>query len=208
MATNQFKESIIDVVNRSEKNRNLTREFLLNAFKIHNNDNQLSDGLNRYYQVQINSLINFNQEDIRPFLKSATNNTRCIKCGNYRKIKIRSRRSKNKSWSRKYCRYLRSLCDFICDTCHHSNTFKLRGRKALKNTSRTAPTLKSNAAKQPVSTSTTKQPDHCKIIVKRNPVKRSKVIVAPHQKQTAVAKPKQPPTFSSRLRAFSCLLKE
>lgn len=210
MAIEPRKESIIDIVNRNEKNRNLTRNFLLDAFKVHCLSNGLTNGLSRYYQVQINSLINRGQEDVDYFMKLAEDNTRCIKCGSPKKIKIRDRRNKNKSSTRKYCRYLRSLCDSICDTCHHRKTFKLRGRKNLKNISKPTPQPKLKNKKQLIPTVSAKRPSPSNSIAsKRNQIGRSKQQIAPQQKeQPIVTKTKQQPSFSSRLRLFSCLLKE
>lgn len=208
MAFDQPRESINDILNRSEKHRNLTRNFLLDAFKTYIIGNEIPNGLNRYYQIRINSLINRSQEDVNHFVKLAENNTRCIKCGSYRNIKIRSRRSKNRSPSRKYCRYLRSLCDFICEACQHSKTFKLKGRKALKNTAKAVPTPKLINARQSAPIGPTRRPDQLGVISRRNPAKKTKTTIIHQQAISTVTKPKQPPSFSSRLRAFSCLLKE
>lgn len=209
MAIEPRKESMIDIVNRNEKNRNLTRNFLLDAFKVHCLSNGLTNGLSRYYQVQINSLINRGQEDVDYLLNLAENNTRCIKCGSSRKIKIRNRRNKNKSSSRKYCRYLRSLCDFVCDKCHHCKTFKSKGRKNLKNITKSIPQPKLKNPKQPIPTVSVRQPTPSNSIAQRNLIGKPKQQIAPRQKQQPiVTKPKQQPNFSSRLRPFSCLLKE
>lgn len=195
----------LDIVNRAAENRELTRDFLLDAFQLQLDNSNLTEGLNRYYRIKINSLLETNQNNLDYILKLSENNlNRCIKCGSAKRIRLRSRRSKNKSPTRKYCRYLKSLCDFVCDTCHHCKTFKLSSRKALKNQAKTE-SLAKVITKHIIAIPEIKKPPPAQT---NKPIssKRTHSLKSSKQKQPIVTKPKQAP--SSRLRAFSCLLKE
>lgn len=188
-------QSLVESVQKSESFRESTRDYLIRAAQLMcpNETIRASNGMNRYYQIQVNSLFNGDQDDINYISRLSEKNTRCIRCGNQKKIRLRSRRRENKSSDRKYCRYLRSLCNEYCDKCDNIKTYKLTGRQSIID----------KLKKPPVPKLATKRV--VKLPLEDKPLKKKNIVIKP----VALEKPPQKTApFSSRLRAFSCLLQE
>lgn len=192
-----FKDSISSSAKKTELFRNATRDYLINAALLLQPEDGGSNGMNRFYQMKINSLMNEDEDDVNYIVKLSENSTRCTKCGITRTLKIKSRKKENKSSDRRYCRYLRSLCKEICDNCRHCKIHKLIGRKSIRQA------LLAN-----------KEASHKRVIKTSNPAQKPKIKIAPEKKKKIIEKiipiktQLNPPSFSSRLRAFSCLLKK
>lgn len=206
-----------DSISSSERNketfRDATRDFLLRANELYTRSSQTKDGtdnlLTRYYQLRINSFLSPDDDDICYLLRTAESNVRCVKCGNQRNIRLIRRKRENRSTNRKHCRYLRSKFVEYCNRCGDKKIHRQFGRQAIydklrQSGSNTKGVKRKLAAK---SESETKQPTQKGQL----PVTKQMVKRAPKNKQ-----PQQPvigpktntAQFSSRLRAFSCLLKQ
>lgn len=187
----QIRDSINNTAIRSELLRNSTRDFLIDASKLIGNP-----ALNRYYRAKINSLLDSDQDDVEYLRKVSTKSTLCIKCGNTREIKYKGRKSLNKSIDRKHCRYLRALLKEYCNRCGNGQVYKLRCQQSI------ARVLKRNKTRDPhpkVEQPAQKQPQQSQVQAKQK-----------HQPKPSKKQPPKPPPkpqFSSRLRAFDCLLK-
>lgn len=201
----QQKDSISTTVHKSEFHRNSTRDFLIGASQVVLNNSGAHNGLKRYYQMRMNSMLNRDQDDIDYIMRVSDQSTICFKCGNHKQLRIRSRKNKNRSSERRSCRYLRSLVDEYCDKCYEHKVHKLKGRQSIldKLADKEKPKIPQpkNEAKQllkvfdkPVNTPTTSKR-------KSSNNKADRALKLPLPKQNL-------PAFSSRLRAFSCLLKE
>lgn len=199
--------SIQSRAQRDERLRSFNRDFLIDTFNAvsasHRNSNL--DGLSRYYQLRINSLYNSDYDSLKQFQKSARLNTRCIRCGNRLTLKIQRRKRQNKSKLRKYCRYLRGYSIEFCDKCFGSCKNKLFGRRQAESRLRSANTKRS---RKNIPTSK-KKPSIPQVsaseVMKTKATTtgaREKKIPIPPKSNTKTAQ------FSSRLRAFSCLLKD
>ena len=178
--------SLVESTLKSSHFRSSTREFLLNASKLVSNA-----GMRRYYRIKLNALLDRDEDDINYIHRIAERSIDCIKCGNSKVIKVESRKTANKAESRTHCRYLHSFCKEYCDKCGYLKKHKLLGRKSIC-TKLTKPKqqLKRKADSKPKTT----------IDV---PIKtKYKKIILPKPTQT------NKPQFSSRLRAFSFMLKE
>lgn len=164
--------------------------------------------MNRYYQIKVNSLANQDHDDINYITKLAERNIRCIKCGTNKSLKLKSRKKKNNSSERKYCRYLRSLCYEYCDKCSERKAHKLFGRQSILNKldAKSNDNKVKHSKEDPKKKSSDKQ--ELKSIIptpsQSNSAKRGskKKLALPVIKLP----PKQQPSDSG-LRAFSCLLK-
>lgn len=212
--------------------REATQDFLIRASQILGSD--LDEGpLIRYYRLRINSLLDpYKDKESIEKLQSTTSkqSTTCIKCGNPKKIKLKPRRSQNRSWTRRYCRYLRSFLIIYCDKCFLKTRHTLQGRQSLldelsvsKNTvnnkrkslegeSESIATPKKKVKLTPTPT----KPQHTKVSP-TTPKRTTQTAAAVKQiKRTVKGKnlavpsvqSKKAPQFSSRLRAFTCLLKK
>lgn len=255
MAPYHSKDSIVISAQKSESIRNITRDYYLQASKLFTNYN--IEGVNRYYQIKVNSLVSLEHDDIDYIVRLSKRNVNCIKCGSTKTLHIRNRRARNKSDRRKYCKYLRSLCIQYCDSCQsHYNSFKLLGKKQLQQRKQLCPQgQKPKDIDNRLSNSHTKQtnldklvPDKTKIDSNQSAkIPQPKIIAnsstsgSPQHPRTSFrnketfgkSKPSRPinnnkqptqpklefippskiskttkPQFSSRLRAFSCLLEE
>lgn len=194
------RDSVSSSASKSELFRNATRDFLINASLLVQPEDGASNGLNRYYQMKINSLINEDEDDVNYILKLSENSTRCMKCGTTKFLRLKSRKNENKSSDRKHCRYLRSLCREICDSCHYCKTHKLINPKSLKRTT----ILHEEAINRKMKCNLKLDQSISKQRTKTVKDKKKKVNekIIPFKTQI------NPPSFSSRLRAFSCLLKK
>lgn len=197
-----------DSISSSERNRetfrDTTRDFLLKANGILNPSSSNTNNLSRYYQLHINSLLDLDQDDIDYLLKTSEANVRCVKCGNHKDLRLVSRKRENRSTYRRHCRYLRSKCIEYCNKCNNSKKHKLFGRQAIYDKlKRNLVATKINNKRKVKSTSPSVKQQTVKHFLKRT--SHSK----PHQ-QPPVPQPAQKitPQFSSRLRAFSCLLEQ
>lgn len=192
------RDSVSSSASKSDLFRNATRDYLINASLIVQPEDGSSNGLNRYYQMKINSLINEDDDDVNYILKLAENSTRCMKCGTTKFLRLKSRKKENKSSDRKHCRYLRSLCREICDSCHHCKTHKLTNLKSLDRPA----TLNKDAIKRKMKCNFKLDQSVSNQKTKIGKKKRANEKTIPLKIQI------NPPSFSSRLRAFSCLLKK
>lgn len=196
-----LKDSVSSATQKSELIRDATRNFLISASSLLRPNNGVANGMNRYYQIKINSLIDQDNDDINYMMKLSENGTICTKCGNTKVLKLKKRRRENKSSDRKTCRYLRSLCIENCDICNYSKTNKLYGIKSIKQ--------RRQLDKEAPNKDTPSVPNPSRPAVqnfKPKPPKKSKKQVA--RKVIPLKFQSNPPSFSSRLRAFSCLLKK
>lgn len=217
----QVKDSISTIVNRNETYRNSTRDFLIDASRLIAKHHDNNNGLNRYYQLRINSLINTDETNVDYLLKlSSLKSTNCVKCGNKKDIKLITRKKLNKSKERKYCKYLHSILEEYCDKCHcFRKTYKLNppNKKHSYNSGETSFQKKDNTCLTRPKTTRNKhiqqkQKQHLAAPVlkssqNKNQPKKTKLKEAKYQSKPP-ARPVPKPQFSSRLRAFSCLLKE
>lgn len=140
MAPQHSKVSITETVKESEFIRNITRDYFIQAARLFtpkinrssesNHDKEKFDnGMNRYYQIKVNSLLDLEHDDIDYIVRLSEKNVNCIKCGSTKKLRLRNRRNQNKSDQRKYSKYLRSICDHHCDSCNSTfHRSKLLGR--------------------------------------------------------------------------------
>lgn len=212
------KDSISASVKKSEVVRNSTRDFYINCFKLFNEDAQSigsSNGMNRYYQIKVNSTLNLERDDVNYLLKVGERNTRCIRCGNDKKIKLESRRNLNKSASRKYCSYLSSFIVEYCDRCNISKRFRnISTRKGTDKLSRrkNSPKISTLGQKEASTTANLKT----KSVRKPKGPEPSKRLLGSIRSQHSAPPSKKPNIKSkitnnlskgSRTRAFSCLLK-
>lgn len=231
------KQSIVVASQSDETLRETTRNFLIKSQEILNSKIQPdhSNPLSRYYQIQINSLLHPDHDDIDYLLNVSESNTRCVKCGNQRKLKLISNRRRNRSWTRKHCRHLRCICLEHCDKCLDKRSHKLHGRQSVLDRLNKVSNGTKKVRKEVLKTEATKPKATIKTppptvmsrfdnrIVREQSHQKTKYTPkqqksrTPQQKtrqqpkqQTATPQPqpKQAPQFSSRLRAFSCMLKE
>lgn len=140
MVSQHTKASITDSIKESESIRNITRDYFTQAARLFTPKNnrpscvdhdreKFDNGMNRYYQIKVNSLIDSEHDDIDYIVKLSEKNVNCVKCGTTKKFTLRKRRTQNKSDKRKYCKYLRTLCDRYCDSCYSTyHRRKLFGR--------------------------------------------------------------------------------
>lgn len=136
------KVSIADSSKKSESIRNITRDYFIQAARLFTPKNRPSceihdeekydNGMNRYYQMKVNSLIDLEHDDIEYIVKCSSKSINCLKCGATKKLALRTRRAHNKSSKRKHCKYLRTICDLYCDSCYSTNHGnKLLGRSQI-----------------------------------------------------------------------------
>lgn len=201
------RDSVSNTVLKSELFRNSTRDFLIEASNIVCDQSKINV-LSRYYQIKVNSLINNDHDDLVYILKIGDQNSRCIKCGSQKHFKLKHRRNANKADIRKYSRYLRGFIALGCANCKCSKRVKLRGKKFIVQqqklpSTNIAPTKHNNSSLQ---TSISLTPSTLIKSVKPTNQKfkspKPKSLPPKHIIQTTG------PNFSSRLRAFSCLLEE
>lgn len=197
---NSIKDSITTCLSRSESLRGEAQDFLIKASQIVCHESGDSNGMNRYYQLQVNSTLSRNRDDFKYLLKLSDRSTKCIRCGHSKTIKFKSRKPLNKSVERHFCRYLRAICDEHCDRCNFHRFHKSIVARAI-----VKPKLKQGrAADTPNKTkfrSTAKKKA-------RAPQTQSDDIDRKLSLQVK-GRPKLPAqAYSSRLRAFTCLLKE
>lgn len=206
---------------RRETYRKCDRDFLIDAYNVlGRNRGNAAAGLSRYYQLRINSLIDIDRDDINYISKVSANNTKCIKCGTTRQLKIKRRRRANQSSERKYCRYLRGLSEEYCDKCQSKIVHHLRGKKAIlfnRATEQPPPADKSEEEHVPPTSTTKSTKNKNKRKTPKQPEpppKPAPPALRPafsKRLRLAAAASKPAPQGlqpSSRLRAFSCLLKE
>lgn len=195
------KESISLTTQKSELFRTSTRDFLIAAQRLISNNNQeLPNGMNRYYQMRVNSLIDRDQDDIDYLLKLGEFSTRCIKCGSDKTVKLQSRKKQNKAAERKFCRYLRSICDEYCDKCQYSKKHKLYGRQAIIDRSAAKTTTKSiNTNRKSHTLPPTVELEPQVALISQQDLTRKLSFAT----KARLSKPPPPkPSFSSRLSAF------
>lgn len=241
MAPDHSKDSITLSLQKSESIRTVTEDFYLQAAKLV----PISNPLNRYYHLKLNSLINPLSDDIRYIQRLAKRNLICIKCGIPKEFRLKTRRKQNLNKEKRlYCKYLRTICDQYCQSCQTlHNRFKLLGRREILNKRQGSDNpsigelidtehkelkakqkpkqsqsvsklpVKQNPSKFATSNPTTAEPrlkptrpqyqHQSKYKGKRPFPVKPKIEIVPPSKIS-----KNQPQFSSRLRAFSCLLEE
>jgi len=191
------KDSILTSTQKSELLRCASRDFLIDARTLVCPLGSRPNGMSRYYQIKVNSLLDDDEDDTKYILRISNFNVHCYRCGSQKKLRVKKRRRRNKHPSRKYCRFLRSVCEEYCNVCKVSKRYHLNGRQSI-------------LVKR--STLTNVQPRKLvdKQIILNPPVVNPKSSI-----KKRIVKPKpgpkqlhSQPKFSSRLRAFSCLLKE
>lgn len=214
MALSQ-KDSIAASVKKFEFVRNTTRDFYINCSRLFHeprgegsNSAASNEGMNRYYQIKVNSLLNLDHDDIDFLVKSGERNFRCIRCGNNKKLQLKSRRKQNKSVDRKHCRYLRSICTVNCDKCGQTSKFKSQSRRAIldklseRKLDQDKPKLLLKPTKQ-ISEPSKAGPKP------KGPAPSMRLLCPPKVSQLQPSKIKKNQSkLGSNFRAFSCLLKE
>lgn len=210
------KESIVSKDRLDGHLRTSTRDFLIDACNVISTKlgNLQSTGLNRYYQIRVNSLYDPDHDSINRIKKIAENNTNCLLCGNACCIRLHSRNRLNHSNSRKHCKYLRCFCDEFCDKCKSSTRHKLYSPRQIQdklhkidNQNAKVKVKNDSIAPPPPPT---KSENKSRLSAEDQTVNTKS---ARKQKSQPTLPPppkiKPPPAqFSSRLRAFSCLLKD
>lgn len=200
---------------KRESCRKSNRDFLIDAYNILCKNKSNASQLSRYYHLRINSLVDTDRDDLNYISKISANNTKCTKCGNLKQLRIKRRRRANKSAARRYCRYLRSLNEEYCDKCQDKTVHQLKGKKAIQVKSRQAEKFES------ITDKIVKQQEQVQAVAKKKKNKEEKAKQPPPKPapitkpvfskrlRLAASKPAAPkPLPSSRLRAFTCLLKE
>lgn len=209
---------------RRETNRNSNRDFLIDAYNVLCKDkgNAL---LSQYYHLRVNCLLDTDRDDLNFINKLSAHNTKCTRCGSLRQPRIKGRRHANRSKDRKYCRYLRGLAGEYCDKCNSKTVHKLESKQAVSDRlkSKQQVTPKDQEANVPAQQSKPTKANTSKAKPKQQPAQQTPS--APQQQPPANTRPayskrlrlqaKQPPPapvqkpqFSSRLRAFDCLLRK
>lgn len=227
MAPRPFVDSIKEARERQNKLHVGTQDFLLGAHQILQSVFPPNEHpLNRYYRLRMNSQLDLDCDDVKAIQKAGARSTTCIKCGCCKNLRVKDRKEKNKSWTRRHCRRLRSKLIICCVKCQDKHQVNLKGRQSVLDQLGRSHRRTSNPSRSPrthlpsPASKTTKgsgkksqSPDkryRGKQPVKPGPSTQSvKQIVKrkPKHPQTKAATPKPPaPQFSSRLRAFSCLL--
>lgn len=166
-------------------------------FQNQTNGDIKSQAMRQYYQLKVNSILDPSQHDIEYICnKLANSNVYCIRCGSLTKLRLINRKSRNKSEERKYCKYLKNLCERYCDKCFKKS--------------------KINICDIPTATSQPRdkvdQPSKPDQVRQNHPLPKTATATKKQQhhqlKPKPAPKPKQTPQFSSKLRAFSCLLEK
>lgn len=214
-----------------------TCDFLVKAQQIFDkrpsNNNTF---LRRYYRLEINSQIDPDEHNIESIVKCSRDSVACLRCGSEKVLKVERRQEANKSRFRKYCRRLKGLLIVKCDKCSHRNSYKLKSRKSLFATLDQLRNYNSNVKQSsakighPETSLTQSPPDRVIHLPKRSKKKKKLKVEAKapqiqHNKTpkqmvkrklrnnqqkpelVAINPTSQKAQFSSRLRAFSCLLK-
>lgn len=214
MASRPFVDSIKEAQEKRTTIRESTQEFLIKASQIIQSSNHSHEHpLNRYYRLEINSLLDPDEDNIKSIQKLSKDSAICIKCGSGKSLRLRNRKAKNKSWTRKYCRPLRSQLVVLCDKCQDRQKLHLKGRRAvlaqLKNrgieTKKGRPNTSTHLIEKP--NKSTPDPE-TKSRKQKQPSQPAKLMVKRRAKHSSTTPSieKKPLQFSSRLRAFDCLL--
>jgi hypothetical protein len=187
--------------------------------------------LNRYYRLEVNSYIDPDEHDIDLIIKLSRQSVTCLTCGNQKSLKIKRRQQLNRSKSRKHCRQLKGLLIVECKTCKHKETYKFKRRKSILNAIGELKTSKDqhrSKISDPVKSSEQspaeriinlpKKKRKLKVEVQakapatqtKKPLKQivKRKVKNPQQKPPETTTNQKAPQFSSRLRAFTCLLKQ
>lgn len=194
--------------------------------------NKFNNGMSRFYQIKVNSLLDTEHDDIDYITKLSEKNINCTKCGSTKKLQLRYRRNQNRSDKRKNCKYLRTLCDHYCESCHtRYNCYKLSSRQQILDRNLSSKTIKPTKSKTkvekpvqikiPIAPIQSTRLENSKLpnVTTSAPISQS---IPSYKTGQAKSKPKPRPVklppskikqnsnpqFSSRLRAFTCLLEE
>lgn len=160
----------------------------------------------RIYQTQANQI--FNDKLCRlDYVKSLADiGITCFRCGVNRHLIVRSRKRINKSTIRRKCRH---LGQYIVENCANCG---LQSRHTLdKHLVIASPAIKTTKQpKTPPKTTNSGKVGSSDFKAKKNPVVQQQKVNTVAAKSAEFIKPKASakPQLSSRLRAFSCLLKE
>lgn len=220
METGSFSNSIKGAEENNTNLRVATQDFLVRAQQVLKSSSHYDQQiLDRYYRLRVNSMLDCDPANIKYINKIGQKTTTCIKCGNSKSLKLKNQRTKNRSWSRRNCRYLRSQVIVHCDKCQDKQRFTLKGRQTIldklglgkkqrsSEDQRTAVAVQSSKKPKVTPTESQQQPK------KRNPPSprlQSQLVNQMVKRKTKnVSIPVvQKPThqFSSRLRAFTQLL--
>lgn len=197
------RESVSNSDQQSQIARQSNVEYLLAARQILLGNDNICPTANRYYRTRINNLLDYDKDNIDKFFQSALDSCFCVHCGNPVSINAKKFKQSNRSKKRTHCRHLKGICMKSCHYCRRRETRleayvvkilepRLAGTIALAK--KPKPSNKEKEKLAPVHTTPVSQ-------VKRRLPQRTHIEKDP----TVVSKG---PEFSSRLRAFSCLLKE
>lgn len=198
-----IKESVSSSAQQSEITRQSNLEFLLSARQIFENNSSLSSTANRYYRNRINNLLDYDRDNIERFFQAADSSNYCVHCGALETISTKRFKVINKSKARVHCRHLKGIC---VKSCQHRGSKRNQFRSYVVKTHRGQ--LSDKKIGQEKSKLTEKQkdlsrPEHVTPIsqIKRKTSQSKPTLLTPPTTSKG-------PKFSSRLRAFSCLLKE
>lgn len=211
----KIKESISASLSKSERIRDITREFYIDSFNVFDkakgkqNCPFISTGLSRFYHSKVNSLSSLEHDDIDYFLKLGEQNPRCIRCGQDKDINLESRREENLSNDRKHCRYLRSYCIEYCQDCSSTRVFKSKSRRQAIGQNRIKEDVIKKKKTSDVIVSKPIKPITNPPKKKINQPQPSKRLLGPTRiTKDLSSKIKKNNQDNSGLRAFSCLLKK